>query len=176
MNYWVWLVGLLVALVIEIVLICNREVARKVPTNYILLFLFTVCEAWVIASIAAYYSPEDVYEALLITAAVVILLTVFALLTKKDYTVKRGVIFVVAIGLLIAGIMALFFRNTFWDFVIYALIVILVGIYLVIDTQMLAGGGQYKLSLDDYIVAAMIIYIDIVTIFIYILAILGSRR
>jgi len=35
--------------------------------------------------------------------------------------------------------------------------VIIYGIYLLIDTQMIAGGKKYELSYDDYIIGALVI-------------------
>ena len=53
--------------------------------------------------------------------------------------------------------------------------VIIFGIYLVIDTQMVVGGKRLELSMDDYVVGALILYIDIIQIFLYILALMGRR-
>jgi hypothetical protein len=47
--------------------------------------------------------------------------------------------------------------------------VILFGIYLVIDTQMIIGGKRFSISYDDYVLGALILYIDIIQIFLYIL-------
>ena len=56
-----------------------------------------------------------------------------------------------------------------------ALGVFLFGIYLIFDTQLIMGKGKYKLSIDDYIAGALILYADIITIFLYILAMCGRR-
>lgn len=50
------------------------------------------------------------------------------------------------------------------------------GLYLIIDTQMVIGGKSFAISIDDYVVAALLIYIDIIQLFLYILQILGARR
>jgi FtsH-binding integral membrane protein len=52
---------------------------------------------------------------------------------------------------------------------------IIFGIYLVIDTQLIVGGGRYELSLDDYVAGALLLYIDIIQIFLYILSLLGGK-
>ena len=55
--------------------------------------------------------------------------------------------------------------------------IIIFGIYIIIDTKMIIGGERFEISYDDYIFAAMILYIDIIRLFLYILAMLkGSRR
>jgi FtsH-binding integral membrane protein len=46
---------------------------------------------------------------------------------------------------------------------------------LAVDTQLIVGGKRHELSAEDYIVAALFLYIDIVFIFIDLLALLGKR-
>ena len=45
---------------------------------------------------------------------------------------------------------------------------------MVFDTQIMMGGGKkYSLSPEDYVFAALNLYIDIVMLFMYILQIIG---
>ena len=44
-----------------------------------------------------------------------------------------------------------------------------------IDTQMIIGGKSVELAIDEYALAAMLLYIDIIQIFLYILRMLGSK-
>ena len=48
------------SLVLMYALGCYNAVARKVPLNYILLGLFTLCQSYCVAFITAYYTPESV--------------------------------------------------------------------------------------------------------------------
>lgn len=49
--------------------------------------------------------------------------------------------------------------------------------YLVFDTQLMIGGKhKYSLSPEEYIFAALNLYLDIINIFIYILSIIGLSR
>jgi FtsH-binding integral membrane protein len=50
------------------------------------------------------------------------------------------------------------------------------GLYIIYDTQLIIGKKANKFSIDDYVFAAMCIYIDIVRLFLYILRIMGGRR
>mmetsp|Transcript_1293 Transcript_1293/g.114 ORF Transcript_1293/g.114 Transcript_1293/m.114 type:complete len:86 (-) Transcript_1293:5-262(-) len=49
--------------------------------------------------------------------------------------------------------------------------VILYSLYLIYDTQLIVGKDEYhfKISIDDYILGAMVLYIDIIMLFIKIL-------
>jgi FtsH-binding integral membrane protein len=53
--------------------------------------------------------------------------------------------------------------------------VILFGFYLIIDTQMILGGKTVEIAVDEYFLAAMLLYIDIIQIFLYILQLLGNK-
>ena len=51
---------------------------------------------------------------------------------------------------------------------------IMVGIYLVYDTQLIMGKFGYAYSVDDYIFATLEIYIDIIRLFLLILRIVAQ--
>jgi len=49
--------------------------------------------------------------------------------------------------------------------------------YLVFDTQLMLGGKhKYALSPEEYIFAALNLYLDIINMFLYILSIVGRAR
>ena len=48
--------------------------------------------------------------------------------------------------------------------------------YLIIDTQLIMGGRNKELTLDNYVLGAVMLYIDIVQLFLQLLRILGERR
>lgn len=50
------------------------------------------------------------------------------------------------------------------------------SVYLLIDTQFVLGGRHHQLSLDDYILGATIIYVDIISLFLKLLRILGKKK
>ena len=46
------------------------------------------------------------------------------------------------------------------------LVVILISIYLLVDTQLILGGKSFQLDLDNYVFGSFILYIDIIAIFV----------
>lgn len=78
--------------------------------------------------------------------------------------------------LLVLFIVTLFTNSPFINNLYCAVGVFLFGIYLIIDTQMILGGKAAELAIDEYAVAAMLIYIDIIQIFLYILRFLGGNK
>jgi len=54
--------------------------------------------------------------------------------------------------------------------------VVIYGVYLVIDTQLIVGKGRWSLDMEDYIVGALMLYVDIIGLFLYLLRIVGAVR
>ena len=174
-NIWILIVAAIFSIALSCALICVRSLARKVPTNYILLGLFTLCESLIVAYSAAATEPRTVVMAACLTAAIVIGLTVYAITTKTDFTTCLAAAWMLGFLLLGFGLMAIIFQSYVVTVVYCALAVIVFGFYLIIDTQLVVGGRTHQLCEDEYIMGALILYIDIVVLFLKLLAILGRR-
>ncbi len=170
---------LIVALMVYIVTLyalgCYRSIARSVPTNYILLGLFTASMSYMVASITSFYEPEIVLAAAVLTAAVVVGLTVYAITTKTDFTYCGGAMWAFFFVVLTCTIMSFFLRGRVAQVWISGLIIFMMSFYIIYDTQVIVGNHELKLEIDDYVFAAMMLYIDIVRLFLEILKILGRK-
>lgn len=112
-----------------------------------------------------------------ITAGVCLGLTLFAFQTKWDFTVMGGVLFVAVLILMVFGIVAIFFPGRTMSLVYASLGALIFSVYLIYDTQLMMGGKhKYSISPEEYIFAALNLYLDIVNIFMYILTIIGAAR
>lgn len=115
-------------------LLCCIENARVVPTNYILLFVFTISYGYQVAFITTAYDPATVNLAVALTAGVVIALTVYALFTKSDHTMWGGVLIVCLFSLMICSIFFLFIDIEFARLCIAGVAAILFSFYIIYDT------------------------------------------
>lgn len=160
-----------------IALACCGDLRRKAPMNYILLLVFTVAEAFLLGVTSAQYDSIEVLMAVGITAAVCLALTLFALQTKYDFTMCGGVLLVCFVIIFIFGIVAIFVHSRIVSLVYASLGALLFSVYLIYDTQLMLGGKhKYSISPEEYVFAALNLYVDIVNIFIYILQIIGASR
>ena len=157
-------------------LFCCRSVARRVPLNYILLLIFTLCESYCLFLLSACYEPQIVITAMVLTAAMVIGLTIYAMTTKKDFTMCGGCLFAALFLFIAFGILLAIFgvKNKIGYMFVCLVGILIYSIYLVYDTQLTMGQGAFKYEIDEYVWAAVNLYIDIIEIFIYILRLLGS--
>jgi len=174
-NYALRIAVVIVSIIICLVLTCFNNIARQVPLNYILFFVFTACESYLVSyACLIAHNPKIVLMAATMTCALVLTLTIYACLTDTDFTVLGGILFCCSMGLLMFSIFALFTENKMIHVIISCVSVILFSIYLIYDTQLLLGRHSYKLDYDDYIVGALMIYVDIVVIFMDILGLIRN--
>lgn len=176
-NPSLFIVALVVMIVAMITLACCGEVRRKAPINFIMLFIFTIAEGFLLGVSASYYQQDAVLMAVGITAAVCLALTLFAFQTKYDFTMMGGILLVAVIILMVFGIVAIFVHNKIVQLVYASLGALIFSIYLIYDTQLMMGGKhKYSISPEEYVFAALNLYLDIINIFMYILAIIGHAR
>jgi len=177
-GIWVFYASWAVTIVCIITLACCSEVRRKTPHNFIFLGLFTACEGVLLGCLASRYDTESVIIAVGITCGVTLGLTLFAFQTKIDFTACGGIFLALLVILLIAGIAMIFIPQTKWTMIGFGAAGALVfSLYLVYDTQLMLGGKhKYALSPEEYIFAALNIYLDVVQLFMYILMIVGGSR
>lgn len=177
-NMWVYYCSMGVMFVCLIAMACCTSVRRKFPTNFIFLGIFTLCEGVMLGTVATFYQVDAVLIAVGITAGVTFALTVFAFQTKIDFTVCGGMLCGVLVIFIFAGFLMAFLPKTKWTMIGFGSVGALIfSLYIVYDTQLMMGGKhKYSLSPEEYIFAALNIYLDIINLFMYILMIVGAAR
>ncbi|XP_044749186.1 protein lifeguard 1-like [Coccinella septempunctata] len=176
-NSWLVILAFVTIIITIIALSCCGDLRRKSPHNFIFLGLFTLAESFILAVCSSRYKTDIVFMAVGITAAVCLGLTLFAFQTKWDFTMIGGFLFVALIILMIFGFVTIFFRGKTMQMVYASFGALLFSVYLIYDTQLMLGGKhKYSVSPEEYVFAAMNLYLDIINIFIYILTILGNAK
>jgi len=173
-----WWIALVIMIVSLISLACCEGVRRKTPHNFIFLGLFTLAEGFMLGAVTANYRADEVLMAVGVCAAITLGLTIFAFQTKIDFTAMGGVLIAVLMCFMIFGLIALFFPASRTLNLVYASIgCIIFSLYIIYDTQLMVGGShKYSLSPEEYVFAALNLYLDIINLFMYILSIIGNSR
>lgn len=74
-------------------------------------------------------------------------------------------------------VMNIFFvRSDFLTALLAIAIAVIYSLYLVIDTQLVLDREGTGLTLDNYVLGAVLLYIDIIQLFIQILKVLGEKK
>ncbi|XP_058124574.1 protein lifeguard 1-like [Anopheles coustani] len=156
---------------------CCGEMRRKAPMNFILLGLFTLAESFLVAVVTAQYNADEVMLALGITAAICLGLTLFAFQTKYDFTMMGGFLFCVVLVFFLFGLISIFFEGKVITLIYSALGALIFSMFLVYDTQiMLDGKHKFSISPEEYVFAALNLYLDVINLFLHILRFIGASK
>lgn len=176
--------GLLVLVIVGLIssqcaiICCGLD--KTVPLNYILLLIFTVCESFIVGiTVMRVKKPVIVLQAAGLTLGIVVALTIYAARTKTDFTLCGSLLYTMTMTFMISSIFIAIFGLQM-HFIMSAFAVFLFSFYLIYDTQMILNGTldthkQYKMDEDSYIMGAMMLYIDIIQLFLHILSLLNSN-
>ena len=164
---------LIITITVCIMFSCVRDTARKFPINYILLFAFTLSMSFYCLIFCAFFDPQDVIAAAILTIAATIGLTVYAIRTKDDFTYLGGLLFCfMFLSIFTIGFYFWIRATIFW----LALGVLVYSLYIIYDTQLIMGNVGVEYSIDDYCFAALNLYIDIIYLFLRILQIIAMLK
>ncbi|XP_037941053.1 protein lifeguard 1-like, partial [Teleopsis dalmanni] len=176
-NPTILLIACITTLVVVIAMACCENARRSFPTNFICLGIFTAAESFLVGSVASVYDSQEVLMAIGITAVLCLGLTIFAMQTKYDFTACGGFLLAALLCLMIFGFVAIFWRSHLVSTIYASCGALLACIFLIYDTQIMMGGKhKYSVSPEEYIFAALNLYMDVVRIFLYVLQLIGNKK
>lgn len=121
------------------------------------------------------YTATSIFQAGAITAAMFGAMSLYGYTTKRDLTSIGSFLFMGLIGIIIAGLFNLFFASSMLAFVINVAAVLIFTGLTAYDTQKLKE--MYEVADDKTMtMGAMMLYMDVINIFIAILQLLGGRK
>lgn len=97
--------------------------------------------------------------------------------TKWDFTAYGGILFVFLVILVVFTLIAIIIPNDTTLLVNAAIGALLFSGYLVYDTQLMLGGKhKYAISPEEYVFAALNLYLDVINLFLYIWSLIRRWR
>jgi len=170
-------------------LMCCGQTVRAYPRNYIFLSVLTLFMSITVGFVSSFYNLSDIGAAFGITAGLFLVLSIIAVTVKKDFTGYGKYLFIAMIVLILFAVVIFALgaftqldennRKVFrWLHIgISIAVVIMMSFYIVYDTQLIVGGEnrKYSFSTEDYCLAAISLYIDVINMFQALLYLLGSN-
>lgn len=157
-------------------LIMLQRAAREFPKNIVLTFLFTFVEGVWLApflAMAELRTPGVVAQAGMLTLGTFGALTLYTVFSRRDFSAWGSFFTIGLVVLFIAMLINMFVGSAAGGLWIAAVGVFIFAGLLVFDTWRLVRSGQY--GQDDYVLAAVSIYLDLINMFIFILSLLSGR-
>jgi FtsH-binding integral membrane protein len=174
--YSVLFLGLIIAM--SFMQCYNASLLREVPYNYIFLAAFTVSLSYMLGMISAFHSIQAVLVTIGITFFVTLGVTIFACQTKFDFTSSIAIYLVMLVLSLVVWGCAMGIVYFCGGIVMHGVYggagAVLMALFLAYDTQMIIGNKEYNYGPEDYVNAALQIYLDVCNLFLYILQIVGG--
>ncbi|NXG27886.1 LFG3 protein, partial [Dromaius novaehollandiae] len=171
-NVAVYYASYAVFLVTYLVLACCQGPRRRFPWNIILLAVFVTWGDSGVPSVRSMYRTNAVLIAMLITAIVAVIVTVFCFQTKVRW--GHALLAEAGYGAPPVQESPCPRPQVPWLHMLYAAIgAIVFTLFLAYDTQLVLGNRKNTLSPEEYVYGALTIYTDIMYIFTSILQIVG---
>ncbi|KAM5563661.1 protein LIFEGUARD 4-like [Rosa sericea] len=149
---------------------------QRHPVNYLLLGIFTISLAFVVGLTCAFTSGKVILESVILTVVVVIALTLYTFWAARrgqDFNFLGPFLSGALLVLIVFSLIQVFFPLGKLSVMIYGCLasIIFCG-YIVYDTDNLIKRYSY----DEYIWAAVSLYLDIINLFLALLTIFRSAE
>jgi uncharacterized protein len=144
-----------------------------------LFLLYAAMNGLTFSTIFLAFELGSIGQAFLLTAGTFGAMSAYATLTKKDLSGWRSFLFMGLFGVVIAGVVQLFWHSPGFSFVWSAACVVVFAGLTAYDTQKLRrvhAGAGYSSAASLSITGALMLYLDFVNLFLALLRLFGRRR
>lgn len=175
--------GLVIAELIMVVVLSARIMKMSFLSAGLLFALYAIINGVTLSFIFIAYTKESITSAFFITAGTFAAMSVVGYVVKKDLSSMGRILFMLLIGLIIATIVNFFVASSKLAILLnYAGVIIFVGL-TAYDTQKIKKMVQSfsEIGINDEtnkfaLLGSLILYLDFINLFLYLLRIFGDRR
>ncbi len=173
--------GLMIAELIMVVALAGWVQRMAASTAALVFMLYAGLNGITLSALLLAYTASSIGTAFLVTAGTFAAMSLYGYMTKTDLTKIGNLCFMGLIGIIIASLVNLFFKNTaiYW-ITTYVGILIFTGL-TAYDTQKLKalgreGGWSGDAEKKAAVAGALMLYLDFINLFLMILRVMGRRR
>ena len=171
---WIFYMAVIVSFAIVLSFFCFKSLLYEVPHKYVTLVIFGIAIGIQCMYATLYYTASSVLMVAGLTASAILVLSVYALKTSRDFTGYAPAL-AAAVWLLIAfGLLQIWFHDRILELLVASAGALLFSLYIIYDFSLILGGAhrKHQFSLDDDVLASMCLFLDIINLFLYLLEIL----
>ena len=179
MPFFLLMIGELV-----LVMVLSRRIMQmSVPAAVGCFTLYSVLNGITISIVLMAYAKAVIFQAFAVSAGMFAVMSLWAVSTKKDLSGWGHYLFMGLIGLIIAGVVGMFFQSETFGLLYSVIGVILFTALTAYDTQMIkkmSDSLSAEVGETDYVrlsvLGALKLYLDFINMFLFLLRIFGRRR
>tara|TARA_B100001094_G_C17540859_1_gene489082 strand:- start:50 stop:445 length:396 start_codon:yes stop_codon:yes gene_type:complete len=126
--------------------------------------------------VGVFYDTNTLLLGGITTVSITTGLSIYAIQTKYDYTTFGNILIVLFLGLLVFMMLVGFVNSPLLNILYSTGGAVVFSFYIIYDTQLIVGGKNRMIQYteNDYVIAAIGLYIDIINLFLYILELLNG--
>jgi uncharacterized protein len=172
--------GILIAELVMVFYLSARIHKLSVTAATLLFFIYAALNGITFSLLFSIYTAESIGTTFFITAGMFGAISVYGYVTKRDLSRMGSILFMALIGLLLATLINIWLQSSglYW-IVTYAGVLIFTGL-TAYDVQKIKEGNIIgnEGTVDDTkeaIIGALVLYLDFINLFLYLLRIFGNR-
>ena len=148
-------------------------------TATILFALYSVLMGVTMSCIFLAYTQSSIASTFFITAGTFAVMSIYGFTTKRDLTSIGGLLIMALVGLIIASVVNYFLKSSMFDLIISCIgVLIFVGL-TAYDTQKIKALMNQENTEENQkmaIIGSLMLYLDFINLFLFLLRIFGRRR
>ncbi len=149
---------------------------RSFPLNLALLMLFTALSGVNLGPVLNAYVARGAGDIIPVATGITAItfgsLSAYVHISKKDFSFLQGFLFIALIGLLLTGLAGYFFNLPISNTLYGGAGVLIFSGFILVDTSNLL----HRYRDDQYVAAALALYLDFINLFLSVLRLLSDRR
>ena len=163
--------------VMTVSLICFYENLKQKPYNWMYMVSYTILMTYLLGVVGVVYSSQMLLLGGITTLSIFLGLSLYAVQSKYDYTQYGNYLIIVLFSFILFGFILGFTNIPILNTVYSVLGAMIFAFYIVYDTQLIVGGKhrKHQFSTDDYVIASISLYLDIINMFLYLMDLLNGR-
>jgi len=171
--------GLIIAQFAIVWFLSARIKTLTFSTATILFALYSVLMGVTMSCIFLAYTQSSIASTFFITAGTFAVMSIYGFTTKRDLTSIGGLLIMALVGLIIASIVNYFLKSSMFDLIISCIgVLIFVGL-TAYDTQKIKALLNQENTEENQkmaIIGSLMLYLDFINLFLFLLRIFGRRR
>ena len=171
--------GIIIAQFAIVWFLSARIKTLSMTTATILFALYSVLMGVTMSCIFIAYTQSSIASTFFITAGTFAVMSIYGFTTKKDLTSIGNLLFMALVGLIIAMVVNFFLKSSMMDLVISCIgVLIFVGL-TAYDTQKIKSLMNRENTEENQkmaIIGSLMLYLDFINFFLFLLRIFGRRR
>ncbi|XP_043914775.1 protein lifeguard 1-like [Protopterus annectens] len=173
-HFWIYITSFAVFVVVALALSFSGNFRRRYPWNIIGLSIVTLSLSYMVGCVASFHDTQSVMIALGSTIVIAFSLLVYSIQTRFSYTCCYGTLLLLVVSATMFGFFCIFYYTRPLHVFYGILGAIIFSVFLAVDAQLIVINQRYGLSPEEYIFGSLILYLDIVMVFLYILMAMGG--